>query len=121
MRLFGTSRYEQACIRALCLRLKLLLLLLLAVDALFQVPVPLFYSNNQLLNHTEPVLPDDKEPGKSMWREVCLSNATRVTRLAQAAGIDVGIGEVALRPIVALLVVMALRGLLLSRYRNPKL
>ena len=87
------------------------LIVLVLSESMFSIPTPLFYNQLDAVNSV-PVFADDH----TTFQEVCMSNVTQFALGASTMGIEVGLGGVALRPILALIVAIGLEVLLSSEW-----
>jgi len=94
----------KSCIRSVCQRLQLLLCAMLWLDAVFQVPTTLLYNAPK----DPPSPPDMCNDASCSWPAACLQNATAISRAAEAAGVKIVLGSVAIAPVAAFLIVMML-------------
>ena len=92
----------KSSIHTLCRLLQILVCVLLALDAVFQVPVSPLYNTPMLKSPSQP------------WQVECLHNATDLSRAAEAAGVHIASGSVDWAPVSAFLILMALQLLIES-------
>jgi hypothetical protein len=103
--------HTQLCARVFTRRIQVFLIVLVLSESIFSIPTQLFYHQPDAVNSV-PVFADDH----TTFQEVCMSNVTQFALGASTIGIEVGLGGVALRPILALIVAIGLEVLLSSEW-----
>jgi hypothetical protein len=103
--------HTQLCARVFTRRIHGFLIALVFSESIFSMPIPLFYDQPDARDSV-PVFADDH----ATFQGACMSNVTQIALGASTIGVEVGLGGVALRPILALIVAIGLEVLLSSEW-----